>query len=106
MAATLLFRRRAPLTVMGVIAALALLQLILTLRAQDPLPFDIAVLIAMYSAVKYGRRLSHAYLAGAVVALGVVIEVARHWLGVSSWMMTVTYVGVCGTVWLTGFTMR
>jgi signal transduction histidine kinase len=106
MAVTVLVRRFWPLAVMGVIATLALLQVILFEPKFDPMPFDIAVLIAMYSTVKYGKRLVEGYIAAAVVAIGVVIEVVRHWQPLTWWMMAIAYFGVSGSTWLTAYTMR
>src|SRR5947199_6216630 len=57
MSVALLVRRRWPLTIMGVVGAAALAQVVLFSGHHDPLPYDVAVLIAMYSAVKYGRRM-------------------------------------------------
>src|SRR5215813_8648130 len=74
MAIAVLFRRLYPLTVMGVVGALALLQVILFPRGPDPLPFDLAVLVAMFSTVKYGRTMIDAALAAGVVACGIAIE--------------------------------
>ncbi|HEX6685469.1 MAG TPA: sensor histidine kinase [Candidatus Limnocylindrales bacterium] len=107
MATALLWRRRLPLTVMGAISSLALLQ-VLTLPGgpATPLPFDIAVLIAMYSVVKYGRRLSHGFLAGGVTAIGAAIAVAQSAVTTNWWTLALTYAGICGSVWLTAYTMR
>jgi signal transduction histidine kinase len=105
MSAAMLARRRWPLSVMAVVGTAALMQVILFPPKDDPLPYDLAVLIAMYAAVKYGRRMLDAYLAAAVVATGIVIEVVRHpnnkWFLVLLW-----YIGVCGGVWLMAYTMR
>jgi signal transduction histidine kinase len=105
MAVAVVFRRRWPLTTMAVVSGTALLQVILFPTLVDPLPYDAAVLVAMYSVVKYGRTMRDAYLAGAVVALGIVIMVVRHpqptWLPLALW-----YVGVSGGVWLLGHALR
>jgi signal transduction histidine kinase len=105
MAGALLLRRRRPKVTMALVATAALLQVILFARRNDPLPYDIAVLIAMYSAVKYGRRLLDGLLAAATVATGIVIEVVRHFG--SDWLyLTVFYTGICAGVWLMGYTIR
>ena len=78
MAVAVTFRRRWPLTVVGVVASLALFQVLLLPRTADPRPYDVALLIAMYSVVKYGRRLAHGLLAAAVMAIGIAIEVVRQ----------------------------
>ena len=114
MAAALLVRRRRPLAVMAAVSALALLQVLLFPSSIAPRPFDVAVLIAMYSVVKYGRRLWHGLLAAVPVVIGAVIEVARQRdisrPGVSllqAWGEELFFVlGVCAAVWLTAFTLR
>jgi signal transduction histidine kinase len=105
MAVAILFRRRWPLSTMAAVATFALLQVIAFPPVNDPLPFDLAVLIAMYSAVKYGRSMVDAYLSAAVVAIGIVIEVARHF-GPNWFALALFYVGVCSGVWLMAYTMR
>jgi chromate transport protein ChrA len=104
MSAAMLARRHWPLSVMAVVGTAALMQVILFPPKDDPLPYDLAVLIAMYAVVKYGRRMLDAYLAAAVVATGIVIEVVRH---PSSWFLALLwYIGVCGGIWLMAYTMR
>jgi signal transduction histidine kinase len=106
MAVAVLVRRRWPLWTMGAVAAAALSQVLLFAPANDPLPYDAAVLVAMYSTVKYGRRRLDGYLAGAVVAAGIVIEVVRHTNPRTWWPVLLTYVGLCGGVWLMAYTVR
>ena len=105
MAVAVVFRRRWPLTTMAVVSSTALLQVVLFPTLVDPLPYDAAVLVAMYSVVKYGRTMRDAYLAAAVVTVGIVIMVVRHpqptWLLQALW-----YVGVSGGVWLLGHALR
>jgi signal transduction histidine kinase len=106
MAVALLVRRRHPLVTLGVVGAAALAQVVVAVPMHaDPLPYDVAVLIAMYSAVKYGRRMLDAWLAAAVVATGIVIEVVRT-SGPAWWAVALLYVGVCGGIWLVGYTVR
>jgi signal transduction histidine kinase len=105
MAAVIVVRRRWPLVTMAVVALAALMQVILFPPSNDPLPYDVAVLIAMYSAVKYGKHRRDGFLAGATVAAGIVIEVVRHFVG--AWVLLgIWYAGVCGGVWLFGYSMR
>ena len=68
MAVALLFRRVHPSAVAAVVAVLALIQVIV---GWGPLGYDIAVLIALYSVVKYADRLRDGVLAGIVAAVGV-----------------------------------
>jgi signal transduction histidine kinase len=105
MAAAILFRRRAPLPVMAVVASAALLQVILFTAKYDPLPYDLAVLVAMFTVVKYSRSIFAGYLAGFVVSIGIVIEVVRH-LSPNWLTLALFYTGVCGGVWLMAYTMR
>jgi signal transduction histidine kinase len=114
MAATMPLRRRYPLGVMAAVSALALLQVLLFPPTADPRPYDAAVLIAMYSVVKYGRRRWHGLLAAVPVAIGVVIEVARHVSRAEAaadpariWGESVAFLlAVCAAVWLTAYTLR
>jgi signal transduction histidine kinase len=104
MGAAVFFRRRWPLAVMVVVSALALLHLVV-FGAPDPLPFDLAVLIAMYSVVKYAPRMWHAYVAGGITATGLAIEQTRHWN--QNWSRSVVLLtGFCTAVWLVGYTLR
>ena len=100
MAVAVVFRRRWPLTTMAVVSATAVAQVVLFPTLVDPLPYDIAVLIAMYSVVKYGRRMRRRRTwRRAVVAVGIVIDggppSAAELAGLALW-----YVGVSGGVWL------
>jgi len=106
MAAGLLVRRRFPLVAMGVVGAAALVQ-VLTAKVSDDylLPFDLAVLIAMYSAVKYAGRIWEAYAAGLVVAAGIAIEVSVQPVH-NAWIPGVFMAAVCTGVWMTGYTIR
>jgi signal transduction histidine kinase len=106
MALVLILRRHYPLWTMAVVSSCALLQVILFSRENDPLPYDLAVLIGMYSVVKYGRRMLGAWLAAATVAVGIVIEVSRHGNATNWWALAMWYVGVCGGVWLMAYTVR
>ena len=106
MAGGLVVRRRYPLHAMAIVSATALVQVILFPPSDDPLPFDLAVLVGMYSVVKYGRRMVGPWLAAATVAVGIVIEVARHGRPDTWWALAIWYVGVCGAVWLMGYTVR
>ncbi len=105
MALALVFRRRWPLATMAVVAAAALGQVLFVRPRTDPVPYDMAVAIAMYSAVKYGPRMLDAWLAAAVTAVGIAIEVV-HRGGANWWMVAMFYVGVCGGIWLAGYTVR
>ncbi|WP_155389137.1 sensor histidine kinase [Catellatospora paridis] len=106
MAAAIVLRRRLPLTALAVISTAALAQVLFYAPENQPLPFDLAVLAGMYAVVKYGRRMWHAYLAAAVIALGVVVVVVRQGDATRWWALALWYVGVCGGVWLMAYTMR
>jgi signal transduction histidine kinase len=106
MAAALLARRRFPLAVTAVVSALALQQVLWYPPANDPLPYDAAVLIAMYSTVKYGRRLWQGLAAAVPVAIGIGIELARHNRGGTVVLLGAFYVAACAGTWLGGYTVR
>ncbi|BCJ38127.1 two-component sensor histidine kinase [Actinocatenispora thailandica] len=67
MAVTLLPRRRWSVPVFAVTCVFGLLQLIVAGRLQA---YDLAVLLAMYSVVKYADRMGWAWLAAATVVVG------------------------------------
>ena len=104
MAVAVLVRRRWPLLVMAAVSLLAFAQIFM---ARVPQPYDVAVLIAMYAVVKYGRQVWHAYLAAAVVGVGIVI-VTLHMGGTYSiyaqngFMLTAG----CAAVWLIAYVLR
>ncbi|MEW2384252.1 sensor histidine kinase [Micromonospora sp. NPDC047707] len=103
MAVALLFRRAHPSAVAAVVAGLALVQVI---AGWGPLAFDIAVLIALYSVVKYADRLRDGVLAGVAAAVGVVLA-ALQTDGALAWWASALYFGlVTGAVWLVGLNVR
>jgi signal transduction histidine kinase len=103
MAVALLFRRSHPSAVAAAVAALALVQVVAT---WGPLAFDVAVLVALYSVVKYADRLRDGVLAGATAAVGVVLAAVQT-RGVVAWWATAIYFGlVTGAVWLVGLNVR
>lgn len=103
MAVALLFRRTHPSAVTVAVAALALIQVI---AEWGPLIYDVAVLIALYSVVKYGRRLRDGVLAGAVAAVGVLLGAAQTPGVVSWWVTALWYALVTGAVWLVALNVR
>ncbi|MFI7079122.1 sensor histidine kinase [Micromonospora sp. NPDC049903] len=103
MAVALLWRRGRPVGVTVVVAALAYVQVALDWA---PLPYDVAVLIALYSMVKYADRLRDGVLAGVVAAVGVVFAAARTPSQVA-WPFTAVFYGlVVGAVWLAALNVR
>ncbi|MEU5553123.1 sensor histidine kinase [Micromonospora sp. NPDC047793] len=103
MAVALLWRRVRPVGVTVVVAVLAYVQVALDWA---PLPYDVAVLIALYSLVKYADRLRDGVLAGVVAALGVVFAAARTPSQVA-WAFTAVFYGlVVGAVWLAALNVR
>ncbi|OKI81591.1 sensor histidine kinase [Micromonospora sp. CB01531] len=103
MALVLLFRRTHPTAVAAVVAALALTQVIV---GWGPLGYDVGVLIALYSVVKYADRLRDGVLAGVVAAAGVVLA-ALQVRGPAAWWASAIYFGlVTGAVWLMGLNVR
>ncbi|MEU6075046.1 histidine kinase [Micromonospora sp. NPDC047074] len=103
MAVALLFRRSHPSAVAAVVAALGLVQLA---AGWGPLAFDVAVLVALYSVVKYADRLRDGILAGVGAGVGVVLA-ALQTRGDVAWWATAIYFGlVTGAVWLVGLNVR
>jgi signal transduction histidine kinase len=104
MTVAVVFRRRFPVTVMAVVSAVAFLQVVL--GADAPAPYDVAVLIAMYSVVKYARHIWQGWLAGAVAALGVMMLLVHRRTSSSLPSEAVMYVAVCAAAWLTAYVLR
>ncbi|MFC3502257.1 sensor histidine kinase [Micromonospora krabiensis] len=103
MAVALLFRRSHPAAVAAVVGALALSQVI---AGWGPLAFDVGVLVAVYSVVKYADRLRDGVLAGLAAAVGVVLA-ALQVDGAGPWWGSAIYFGlVTGAVWLVGLNVR
>ncbi|MEH0930446.1 sensor histidine kinase [Micromonospora sp. CPCC 205558] len=103
MAVALLFRRTHPGAVTVAVAALALIQVI---AGWGPLIFDVGVLIALYSMVKYGRRLRDGVVAGAVAAVGVLLAAVQTPNVIQWWMTALWYALVTGAVWLAALNVR
>ncbi|PYC63927.1 two-component sensor histidine kinase [Micromonospora arborensis] len=103
MAVALLFRRAHPGAVTVAVAALGLVQVI---AQWGPLPFDVAVLIALYSVVKYGKKLRDAVLAGVAAAVGVVLAAVQTPGVIIWWVTALWYALVTGAVWLVALNVR
>ncbi|MEH0828361.1 MULTISPECIES: sensor histidine kinase [unclassified Micromonospora] len=103
MAVALLWRRVHPSAVAAVVAALALVQVI---AGWGPLAYDLGVLIALYSVVKYADRLRDGVLAGIVAAVGVALA-ASQTVGNAAWWVSALWFGlVTGGVWLAALNVR
>lgn len=103
MAVALLFRRTHPGVVTVAVAVLALIQVV---ARWGPLIYDVAVLIALYGVVKYGRRLRDGVLAGAVAAVGVLLAAAQTPNVIQWWVTALWYALVTGAVWLAALNVR
>ncbi|GAB2947281.1 sensor histidine kinase [Streptomyces pseudoechinosporeus] len=107
MALALVFRRRRPMTVMGLVSGLALVQFVPT---SEPAAYDVALLVAMVSVVTHTRQMWHAYTAGAVVLLGVAVAfggfIPFGGQEGESFGDIVALGGVCAAVWLTAMVLR
>ncbi|MGC4763697.1 sensor histidine kinase [Micromonospora sp. DT46] len=103
MAVALLFRRAHPSAVAAVVAALAMVQVV---AGWGPLPFDVAVLIALYSVIKYADRLRDGVLAGIGAAVGVVLAGLQTSGAIAWWAAAIYYGLVTGAVWLVGLNVR
>ncbi|MEU9508873.1 histidine kinase [Micromonospora sp. NPDC048170] len=103
MAVALLFRRTRPSAVAAVVATLALAQVA---AGWGPLAYDVAVLIALYSVVKYADRLRDGVIAGIGAAVGVVLAALQTQGAISWWGAAIYYGLVTGAVWLVGLNVR
>ncbi|MEU9739359.1 sensor histidine kinase [Micromonospora chersina] len=103
MALVLLFRRIHPSAVAAGVAVLALLQVVV---GWGPLAYDVGVLIALYSVVKYADRLRDGILAGIVAAIGVLLASAEMPDTAPWWAGALYYGLITGAVWLVGLNVR
>ncbi|MFF3852320.1 sensor histidine kinase [Micromonospora sp. NPDC002575] len=103
MAAVLLFRRAHPSAVGAAVAVLAGVQVV---AGWGPLAFDVAVLIALYSVVKYAERLRDGVFAGVVAAVGVVLAALQIEAAVAWWASAIWFALMTGAVWLMGLNVR
>ncbi len=102
-AVAVFFRRAHPTAVAAAVAALALVQVI---AGWGPLAYDIAVLIALYSVVKYADRLRDGIVAGVVAVLGGVLAALQTPGAGPWWMGAFFYALIVGAVWLAGLNLR
>ncbi|MFI7160729.1 MULTISPECIES: sensor histidine kinase [Micromonospora] len=102
-AVAVFFRRTHPTAVAVAVAALALVQVI---AGWGPLAYDIAVLIALYSVVKYADRLRDGIVAGVVAVLGGVLAALQTPGAGPWWMGAFFYALIVGAVWLAGLNLR
>jgi len=105
MAVALLFRRRYALLVMGVVGAVALIQVLIAKHVVLQ-PYDVAIPIAMYSVVKYGRRLIEGFLAAVVVLVGIVIVAVGGTADGLWWRAGLFYTAVFAGIWLSAYVVR
>ncbi|MFJ6194526.1 sensor histidine kinase [Micromonospora sp. NPDC092111] len=103
MAVALLFRRVHPSLAAAVVAALALTQVV---AGWGVLAYDVAVLIALYSVVKYADRLRDGVLAGAVAAVGVLLAASQTVSNVAWWATAIYFGLITGGVWLAALNVR
>ncbi|KXK60272.1 histidine kinase [Micromonospora rosaria] len=103
MAVALLWRRVRPAAVTAVVAALAFVQVAL---GWGPLPYDVAVLIALYSVVAYADRLRAGIVAGIVAAVGVVLAAVQTPSQVAWYFPALFYGLLTGAVWLMALNVR
>jgi signal transduction histidine kinase len=103
MALALVFRRRRPMAVMGLVSGLALVQYAL---ASVPTAYDIALIVAMVTVVTHAGQAWHRYTAGAVVVLGSAVAMTAGESAGESLPDILALAGVCGAVWLTALTLR
>jgi signal transduction histidine kinase len=105
MAGALVWRRRRPVVVFGVVAALAAGQLLLPQDVYVLLSHDVAVPIAMYSVVKYADRPRYGVAAGVVCLVGPTLLPLKLTHGGGWYLVLVLDLSVV-VVWLLGWSMR
>ncbi|RSM55707.1 hypothetical protein DMB66_36030 [Actinoplanes sp. ATCC 53533] len=104
MALALIWRRHLPMTVLTVVYLLAPVHLFVDSSVRL---FDAGVLIAMYSAVLYGRRLRWGVVAGAGAGVGVLVAatVSHHRSG-NFWVVLWVTGAVTVATWVTAYGVR
>ncbi|MFD0786015.1 histidine kinase dimerization/phosphoacceptor domain-containing protein, partial [Micromonospora azadirachtae] len=103
MAVALLFRRSRPFAVAAFVGALGVVQLI---AGWGPLPIDLAVLVALYSVVKYADRVRDGVLAGIGALAGAVPAALQIENGGRWWGSAIVLGLITGAVWLAGLNVR
>ncbi|MEV0328356.1 histidine kinase [Micromonospora echinospora] len=103
MAVVLVWRRVRPVAVTAVVAVLAFSQVV---YGWGPLPYDLAVLVALYSVVKYADRLRDGIVAGIVAAVGVVLAAVQTPSQVAWYFSAIYYGLLTGAVWLVALNVR
>ncbi|WP_203934773.1 sensor histidine kinase [Virgisporangium ochraceum] len=103
MAGALVWRRSRPVTVFVVVAALAGAQLLLPAPDFTLLPHDIAVLVAMYSVVKYADPPLAGVAAGVVCLVGPLLV---PWKMNERWYLALVLMLSVVVVWLLAWSMR
>jgi len=105
MAAAVLFRRRWPVPVFAVVCALGAAQIAVDGRVEA---YDVAVLLALYSVVKYADRMAWAWAAAVTVFVGCTVYglvvaggLTDHWYRIGGTMLVWAI-----PVWLVGLVMR
>ncbi|MFC0505862.1 sensor histidine kinase [Micromonospora costi] len=103
MAVALLFRRSHPSSVAAVVGALGIGQVI---AGWGPLPMDVAVLVALYSVVKYADRLLDGVLAAIGALAGAVLAARQVDSPAPWWGSAISFGLITGAVWLVGLNVR
>ncbi|MFI5910782.1 sensor histidine kinase [Dactylosporangium sp. NPDC051541] len=105
MALTLLLRRAYPVPVAAAVYGLALVQLAVRPAVRM---VDVCVLIAMYSVVKYQKKLLWGIVAGGGAAVGVLIAAVTEWRNHtgSFWIVFSVVGAVTATVWVSAYSVR
>ncbi|MFI6095685.1 sensor histidine kinase [Lentzea sp. NPDC051213] len=103
MAVVLIERRRRPVLVMGVVSALSVVQLLLV---RDLSVHDVAVLVAMAAVVTHGKSMRSAYVAGGVVAVGLLFALLVVGDTIRDAVLFGAVVALCVVVWLVSVVLR
>lgn len=104
MALALVWRRQHPVAVFGIVVVLAGGQLLVPGQVYTLVPHDMAVLIAMYSVVKYAARPLHGVAAGIVCLVGPLVLPFK--LQRTGWYPVLVMLLAVVVVWLLGWSMR
>jgi len=118
MAVAVLFRRRWPLAVLATVSAIAVVQALMSMTTEVP-AYEVAVFVAIYSLVKYARRMREAFAGVLLAAIPIGAMVVRQYslpdvefskgmlvAREPDWGSLLFYSAACAAVWLWGLTMR
>ncbi len=105
-AIALLVRRRWPVGVLVFGGTAAVIEIIVFRPDVEPQPYNLGVLVAVYTVVKYADRLRPGLIAAVLMGVAAVVEVFRHNTEQPWWSTAASYALIAGGAWLSGYVGR